>query len=150
MMAADKPARTVSKISSCRVHAVSRWGTEQPRSSFGLILLLFLTKIARVTLIGQVARGNPRPPSLSDSPAAWQALKGKGRGDLGGREREGHVKRGIFPSPYTPKITPFHSPFKAYHAGQQGRHSRWKRKQKSETSITFSYMHLYLPFFYTN
>ena len=44
-------------------------------------------------------------------------LHWRGRGDLGAREREAHVKRGIFPSPCTPKITPFHSPFKAYHAG---------------------------------
>ena len=52
MMAVDKPVRTVNKISSCQVYAVSRWGTEQPGSSFGLNLLLFLTKIAGVMLIG--------------------------------------------------------------------------------------------------
>ena len=38
--------RAVTKISSCRVYAVSRWGTEQPGSSFGLIFLLFPKKIA--------------------------------------------------------------------------------------------------------
>ena len=35
------PSRVVTKISSCRVNATSRWGIEQPGISFGSIFLLF-------------------------------------------------------------------------------------------------------------
>ena len=40
--------RAVTKISKCQVFALSRWGTEQPESSFALIFLLFPKKIAGV------------------------------------------------------------------------------------------------------
>lgn len=39
--------RAVTKILSCQVYAVSKQGIEQAGSSFGSILLLFPTKLAR-------------------------------------------------------------------------------------------------------
>ena len=57
--------RAVTKISSCQVFAISRCGTEQPGSSFGVILI-FPTKIVGVMLI--IAGGYPPSPALSDSP----------------------------------------------------------------------------------
>ena len=51
-----------TKIASCRVYAISRRGIEQKGSSFGFIL----GRQAGDILI--VAGGNPRLPSLSDSP----------------------------------------------------------------------------------
>ena len=44
MLPINDVMRAVTKISSCRVYAVSRWGTEQVVSSFGLILLFFVRK----------------------------------------------------------------------------------------------------------
>lgn len=52
--------RAVTEISSCQ-------GTEQPGSSFGLILLLFAMKIAGGHAYQQ-PQGNPRLPAFSDSP----------------------------------------------------------------------------------
>ena len=51
--------RAVTKISSCWVYAVSRWGTEEPLKES------FWSNFPFVSY--KKARGNPRPPALCDS-----------------------------------------------------------------------------------
>ena len=54
-------------ILSCKVYAISKQAIEQLGSSFGFLLVLFAMKIsAGHTHI--VARGNPQPVALRDSP----------------------------------------------------------------------------------
>ena len=79
------------------VYAIySRWGTEQPRSSFGLIFLLFPTKLA-----GALAHSSwGKSLALSDSPdlcpGANQGLLYKGGRGEGKLDKEGSGGRGSF------------------------------------------------------
>ena len=60
--------RAVTKISSCRVYAVSRWGTEEPsKESFWSNFPFVSYKKAGDQFMLIVAWGNPRPPALCDS-----------------------------------------------------------------------------------
>ena len=56
----------VTKISSCRVHAISGRGIVQARKFFWFYFLFVCSK-SSLTLM--VARENPRPPAFSDFPA---------------------------------------------------------------------------------
>ena len=58
--------RVVAKISSCGVNTTSRRGIKHLEVSFGSDFFYFPIKVAGATLI--VARGNPRPQALNDSP----------------------------------------------------------------------------------
>ena len=60
--------RDVTKISSCQVYAISRWGTEQPGSlGVGFIFLLFPMKVDG----GLAHSSHGKFLALSDSPA-WE------------------------------------------------------------------------------
>ena len=114
MMAADKPARTVTKISSCRVYAVSRWGTEQPGSSFGLILLLFLTKIEGGHAHRVSSQGKSPAPKPQWQPCCVAGVKReRGGGHLvRARAREAREEGDISLSLHT-KNYPFPFPFQS-------------------------------------
>ena len=58
--------RVVAKISSCGVNTTSRRGIKHLEVSFGSDFFYFPIKVAGATL--RVARGNPRPKALNDSP----------------------------------------------------------------------------------
>ena len=59
--------RATAKISGCWVYTISRRGIVQLGSPFhGSIFLLFPMTVAKTMLI--VARENPQPPALGDSP----------------------------------------------------------------------------------
>ena len=60
--------RMLPMMASLRIFAIStvcRWGTEQPQSSFGLIFILFLMKIAGGHPHGSQGKSPPRPSSDS-------------------------------------------------------------------------------------
>ena len=60
--------RVVTKISRCWVNTTSRWGIKQLGICFNSIFFYFPLK---------VARGNPQPPPLNDSPAVWFPATGE-------------------------------------------------------------------------
>ena len=61
--------RAVANVLSYQVYVIGRRGTVQQGSSSGSIFLLFPMKVARVHARG--SQGNPRPPTLSDSPECY-------------------------------------------------------------------------------
>ena len=98
MTAADKPARTVTKISSCQVYAVSRWGTEQPGNSFGLILLLFLTKIEGGNAHRVSSQGKSPAPEPQWQPCCVAGVKRERGWGIWARESaRGTWRGGYFP-----------------------------------------------------
>ena len=67
--------RVVTKISSCRVNTTSRWRIKQLGvSSWFYFSSIFLLKQLGVTFI--VARGNPQPQGLNDSPERPTQIEG--------------------------------------------------------------------------